>query len=229
MSMQTRRLRLEELLSELGALDEKAVAEAAESATKTGVAADAIADPRLQTIAVGDIVDRASDAGFGFLIALLALIAIPFFGLSTPFGLAMALAGVQLAFARSQPWLPGFMRRRTLTLAKLDRVAALLARRTAWLSKMTRRRGEILLLGPMRMLIGVGIMLLGVGLALPLPIPGSNMIFLIPLFVYGVGLLERDGAWIMVGHLAVLANVALAWLFQDVVVAVVQRVAHWFG
>ena len=62
-----RRLRLPELLRELGALDE-------------GPAAL----PRDSRIGVGAIIDKADEAGFGAVFALLSLIAIPFFGLSTP-------------------------------------------------------------------------------------------------------------------------------------------------
>jgi hypothetical protein len=221
--MASQRLRLQELLAELGALDEEAVAAANLLPQVDGV------DPRQQTISVGDIVDRAADAGFGFLVGLLALIAIPFFGLSTPFGLAMALAGGQLAVGRQQPWLPNVMRKRRLTLDKLDRVAALLARRTKWLSTITRRRLQSLLGGPFRTVIGAGILLLGLGLALPLPIPGSNMIFLIPLFIYAMGLLERDGLLILIGHLAVLANAVVAWIFKDLVVVVFAKIAHWLS
>jgi hypothetical protein len=221
--MASQRLRLQELLAELGALDEEAVAAAKLLPQVDGV------DPRQQTISVGDIVDRAADAGFGFLVGLLALIAIPFFGLSTPFGLAMALAGGQLAIGRQQPWLPNAMRKRRLTLDKLDRVAALLARRTKWLSAITRRRLQSLLGGPSRPVIGAGILLLGLGLALPIPIPGSNMIFLIPLFIYAMGLLERDGLLILIGHLAVLANAVVAWIFKDLVVAVFAKIAHWLS
>jgi hypothetical protein len=67
-------------------------------------------------------------------------------------------------------------------------------------------------------------MLLALGLALPLPIPGSNMIFLIPLFVYSVGLLERDGVWIVIGHVCTLINLALLVTFSATVVMVFERI-----
>src|SRR3954470_13682194 len=98
-----RRLRLDELLRELGArVDE--VPDAMDSLD------------RRESIAVGELVDRAEAAGFGFLLGVLALIAIPFFGLSTPFGLAIALGGTQLAIGRARPWLPARTRRRQLKM-----------------------------------------------------------------------------------------------------------------
>ena len=202
-----RRLRLDELLRELGAHD-----------------GDGEPPARPEGLTVGELVDKAAEAGFGFLVGVLTLIAIPFFGLSTPFGLAIALVGAQLAVGMHRPWLPARARRRELSMTMLDRVLSLLARRTKWLSKSTRRRWELLV---MPRLIGLGIVLLGLGLALPLPIPGSNMIFLIPLFVYAVGLLERDGVWIAIAHFGALVDMALLVVFGATVVTVLERAWHW--
>jgi hypothetical protein len=201
-----RRLRLDEMLRELGAAD--------------GDAPQA----RAEAITVGELVDRSAEAGFGFLIGVLTLVAIPFFGLSTPFGLAIALGGVQLAIGMPRPWLPKRARARQLSMAMLDRVLALLSRRTKWLSRSTRRRWERLL---MPRLVGLGIVLLGLGLALPLPIPGSNMVFLIPLFVYAVGLLERDGIWILLGHLGTLIDMTLLVVFGATVLLALEHAWHW--
>lgn len=201
-----RRLRLDEMLRELGADD--------------GDAPPA----RAEGITVGELVDRSAEAGFGFLIGVLTLIAIPFFGLSTPFGLAIALGGFQLAIGMPRPWLPKRARRRRLSMAMLDRVLALLSRRTKWLSRSTRRRWERLVIPR---LVGLGIVLLGLGLALPLPIPGSNMVFLIPLFVYAVGLLERDGIWILVGHVCTLIDMTLLVVFGATVLLALEHAWHW--
>jgi hypothetical protein len=210
-----RRLRLDELLRELGARD-------GNGPTTEPEATDA---PRRDGLTVGELVDKAAQAGFGFLIGILTLIAIPFVGLSTPFGLAIALVGAQMIGGRARPWLPRRLRRRVLEIGMLDRVLSLLARRTRWLARSTRRRWERLIVGR---LVGIGVLLLALGLALPLPIPGSNLIFLVPLFVYAIGLLERDGVWIALGHLAVLVHVALAIVFSRTLIAVLERVASWF-
>lgn len=203
-----RRLRMSELLLELGALEE----EAEDAST------------RAHTLTVGELVDKAAEAGFGFLIGILCLIAIPFFGLSTPFGLAIALIGVQMIGGKQHPWLPKRARRRELSIAMLDRVATMLSRRTRWLVKLTRRRHEVAV-APR--LIGLGITLLALGLALPLPIPGSNLVFLIPIFVYAIGLLERDGVWIWLGHVCLAIDVALMFVFGATIVTVLETLWSW--
>ncbi|MCW5806062.1 MAG: exopolysaccharide biosynthesis protein [Deltaproteobacteria bacterium] len=197
------RLRLDDLLRELGAED-----------------GDAPPPQRPHALTVGELVDKAAGAGFGFLVGILALISIPFLGLSTPFGLAIALIGAQMTIGRAQPWLPLRARRRQLRMTMLDRCLRILARRTRWLARMTRRRWECLL---QARLVGLGVTLLALGLALPLPIPGSNIIFIIPLLIYAIGILERDGVWIAVGHASVLAHAALAVVFAKTVMKVIHH------
>ncbi len=208
-----RRLRLDELLRELGAHDDAPV-----------LAAGAGPIPRPDALTVGELVDKAAHAGFGFLVGILTLIAIPFFGLSTPFGLAIALIGAQMIIGRESPWLPRRARRRLLKMSMLDRVLGLLARRTRWLAKMTRRRWEPMI---RTRLVGLGVLILALGLALPLPIPGSNLIFLIPLFIYAIGVLERDGVWVAIGHVCTLVNVVLLFAFSATVLMVLEKIWNW--
>ena len=199
---------MSELLLELGALEEEASDESL----------------RTKKISVGELVDKAAEAGFGFVVGILTLIAIPFFGLSTPFGLAIALLGVQMIGGKRHPWLPQRVCRRQLSISMLDRVATMLSKRTKWLVKMTARRHEPMVAPK---LVGLGITLLALGLALPLPIPGSNLVFLIPIFIYAVGLLERDGVWIALGHICLIVDIALLFVFGATVLAVLEKLWAW--
>jgi hypothetical protein len=176
-------------------------------------------------LTLGDVVDRTAHAGFGFLLAFLGLIAIPFFGLSTPFGLAVAFLGAQLLAGKQHPWLPGFLRRRVLPANAVRWLSEKLARFAARLEKLVKPR----LLGVVRgRLVGLGLVIQGIGLALPLPIPGSNWLFLAPILVYAIGLLEDDGAWVVVAHAALLVQTALGILFAHVVTAAFATVVAWF-
>jgi hypothetical protein len=201
---------MSELLLELGALEEEASDESL----------------RTKKIRVGELVDKAAEAGFGFVVGILCLIAIPFFGLSTPFGLAIALLGVQMIGGKQHPWLPQRARRRELSIRMLDRVATMLSKRTRWLVRMTQRRHETMVAPK---LVGFGITLLALGLALPLPIPGSNLVFLIPIFIYAVGLLERDGVWIALGHICLIIDLALLFAFSATVLTVLEKLWSWIS
>lgn len=206
------RLRLDGMLRELGAHETE------------DTDADVADEARRDSITVGELVDKAAQSGFGFLVAVLSLIAIPFVGLSTPFGLAIALGGMQLMLGRRRPWLPKRARARTLKMSMLDRILTLVNRRLRWLAASTRKRWQPLVTPR---LVGFGIVLLALGLALPLPIPGSNLIFIVPLLVYAIGLLEADGLWILIAHVATFVNVALLFAFGATVLHVLQRVWHW--
>lgn len=201
------RLRLADLLVELGAHD-----------------GDAPPLDRTADLTVGALVDKAAESGFGFLIGVLALIAIPFVGVSTPFGLAIALLGGQMMIGMNRPWLPRRARRRALSMAMLDRVLGLLARRTRWLARLSRRRAELII---QPRLIGLAIVVLALALALPIPIPGSNLVFLIPILLYAVGILERDGRWVAIGHAATLIDIAVLIAFGTTVMRVLERIWHW--
>ena len=71
---------------------------------------------------------------------------------------------------------------------------------------------------------GVAIMLQGLGLALPLPIPGTNWIFIIPVILYAIGLLEDDGLLTMICHALTAVQLALAVWAWDAVCAAVAGV-----
>jgi hypothetical protein len=209
-----RRLRLDELLRDLGARD----------ATPEPVLAQGSSAGVRPDLSVGELVDKAAHAGFGFLIGILTLIAIPFFGLSTPFGLAIALIGSQMMLGRDKPWLPARARRRALKMSMLDRVLNLLARRTRWLAKMTRRRWEPMI---RTRVVGLGVVILARGRARALPITRANLIFLIPLFIYAIGVLERDGVFVAIGHACVIVNLALLFAFSATVWMVLEKIWGW--
>jgi hypothetical protein len=176
-------------------------------------------------LTLGEVVDRTAHAGFGFLLAFLALISIPFVGLSLPFGLAVAFLAAQMLVGKSHPWLPGFLRRRRVPPGALRWLANKLARFAARVEKLVKPRQRWIVSGPV---IGLALVFQGIGLALPLVVPGSNWLFIAPIFIYALGLLEDDGVWVAVGHMATLVQIVLGMIFASAVSAAFERVASWF-
>lgn len=232
------RLRLSALLDALLADARRratgAPAPAPEATLPPGADAVALHDPIVidsaDGLTVGEILDATAHAGFGFVIALLALVAIPFVGVSTPFGLAIAFVGGQMLLGRPRPWLPRRVRRFALSVRALDKITRWLSRMTRWMTHLVRPRLPRMARGRVgQALIGFGVVVLGIGLALPLPIPGSNMVFIVPILVYGIGLLEEDGLLIALGHLATLVHIGIGIALWEVIGAVLVSVAAWFG
>ncbi|HEY3242686.1 MAG TPA: exopolysaccharide biosynthesis protein [Phycisphaerae bacterium] len=180
-------------------------------------------------ITLGEIVERTEHAGFGFLIAFLALVSVPFVMLSTPFGLAIALVAAQMVAGRSRPWLPRRMRQHVVTVGTLEWLGQRVTRWTRGMERWIRPRWTVLARGPFWVLIGVGVTLQGLGLALPLPIPGSNAIFAVVIALYGIGLLEDDGLLILLAHIITGIEVILGVIFSEVVASALVHAYHRFS
>lgn len=166
-------------------------------------------------ISIGEILDRTRHAGFGFIAALLALASVPLVGLTVPFGLAVAAIGGQMMAGMSRPWLPQFICRRRITLATLESLSHRTARWTAKLSHAVRPRLTWLTAGPFRILCGLGLLIQG--LSLTLPVPGADWLFVIPIVLYGVALLECDGLLILVCHVITLVQIVLGTLLWELI------------
>ena len=154
---------------------------------------------------IGEMVEILHGRGLQFVVILLCLpfltpVTIP--GISTPFGLAIALCGLRLAFGHKH-WLPGFVLKRRISYPVLEKMVHFGCKVYEKVEKVIRPRLAFLLVGPgMGMLIGLAIALSGVFLSLPIPppfpltntIPGFAIIFL------SLGVMERDGALILCGY-----------------------------
>ena len=162
-------------------------------------------------ITLAELKHALQSRGSAMLLILLALpfcfVAIP--GLSMPFGIAISLIGACLTIGR-EPWLPRFIMNRRLSTARSDQLligAIKIARR---LEKFVRPRLRFLHAGAgMSRLIGFGIVIAGVGLMLPLPIPFSNSIPAWAVVLLAVGMMEKDGLCVLLGHLTAMGT----WVF----------------
>lgn len=121
-------------------------------------------------------------------------------GLSTPFGLVIALIGITIILGRPI-WLPKFLLEKKISPAFLKK---LIKRSLSLIKKLKRwirpRWFWLSSSGFTRGMHGPTIILLGLLLALPLPIPTTNLGFAWPLLLINVGLLERDGLFIFLGY-----------------------------
>ncbi len=228
-----RRLRLSTILTQLGAEGRPDPAELPSDTTPISQGSEPGSRrrrPKVRSnLTLGEIVDRTAHAGFGFLIAFLALVAIPPIGLSLICGPAIAFAGVQMIAGRERPWLPQRLRRHVVTIQTLDWLSLKVARWTRGLERLIKPRLTVLGRGPFWTLVGVGILVEALGLALPLPVPGANWFFIFPILFYSIGLLEDDGALMLIGHIFAAAHIVLAIVFWNVIYDAVADVARWIA
>jgi hypothetical protein len=178
-------------------------------------------------LTLGDIIDQTAHAGFGFLTAFLALVAIPLAGVSLPFGSAIAFLGAEMIAGKNRPWLPKRLRRHVVAMSTLNWLSQRVTRWTRGMERWIKPRYTFLAGGPMWGLIGAGLIIQGVGLALPIPIPASNQIFIIPILAYAIGMLEDDGLLILIGHMATSIMVVLGVVFSEKVYESLHQCYVW--
>lgn len=154
---------------------------------------------------IREMVEILHGRGLQFAVILLCLpflapVTVP--GISIPFGLAIALCGLRIAFGH-RPWLPAFILNRRISYSVLERMVHFGCVIYEKIEKVVRPRLGFLLAGPgMGMMIGLAIAISGLFLSLPIPppfpltntIPGFAIIFL------SLGLMERDGGLILCGY-----------------------------
>jgi len=164
-----------------------------------------------KALTLAELKQALKGRGSAMLLILLALpfcfVAIP--GLSMPFGIAIGLIGVCLAFGR-EPWLPRFIMHRRLSTARSAQLLTGAIKVARQLERFVRPRFAFLHAGPgMLRLIGLGIVIASLGLMLPLPIPFSNSIPAWAVVLLAIGMMEKDGLCVLLGHLTAMG----AWVF----------------
>ena len=164
-----------------------------------------------RSLSIGEIESMLQGRGFALLIMLLAA---PFLipsvpGLSMPFGAAIMLMGARLACGY-KPWLPQFVLRRELSPALVVKVIGGLIRLVKGMERFAKPRLHFLQSWPlMRNLIGLGIASGGFFLFSPIMVPVMNTLPTISILFLTAGLMERDGLFVLLGHLFGVA----AWIY----------------
>ncbi len=154
-------------------------------------------------VTLGDLIDLAGERSFGFLFVLLSFpsaLPIPAPGYSVPFGIVMLLLAGQLVVGKNEPWFPKKWRSQGFEVAKVRQV---LKMGLPWLRRIESisrpRLTQVCTSLPGRKVIGLAIALMSISMMIP--IPGTNTLPAIGIFVTGFGLLDDDGA-ISLGGLA---------------------------
>lgn len=164
-------------------------------------------DESRERISVGDLLDVMNLRAFGALILIFSfpnmLPAPP--GLAGVLGLPLIFLSFQMMLGRL-PYLPKFITRQSTSReayrAIVDRAAPWLARA----ERLLKQRLALLTTPVFERLLGFVCLVLA--LVLILPIPFGNLLPALALCVIALGLLERDGIWVLTG--LTLACVALA-------------------
>ncbi len=180
-------------------------------------------DESRERIAVRDLLAALGDralAAMLFVFAVPNVIPVPP-GTSAILGAPLVFLAAQLAFGL-RPWLPGVIANRTMTRADF---ATLVRRITPWLrraERLLRPRVAVLALPPFEYLVGLLCLLMAVILVLPVPL--GNMLPALTISLLALGILERDGLWILAG----LASAAVSAVVVSGVLYAMVKAAIFF-
>lgn len=171
-------------------------------------------DPTREWIAVSDLIRLLRDRAFAALVLIFALPNV----LPTPPGTSYILGAplifltAQMMFGTAAPWLPRIIRDRALSRENFQ---AFVGRAARWLGKVERLlRPRLLFLSGWTAERLVGVVCFVLSLILFLPIPLGNMLPALAICLFSLGMLERDGVFVLTGLLmGVLAVGILVLLF----------------
>lgn len=177
---------------------------------------DAIAEEGAATPSFGELLDRFRERAHGLflLVAVLpAFLPLPA-GAGAISGPLVMFAGLQMLFLAEHPWLPAWLRRRTVDARHLRRFQQRLSRPLEWLERISRPRWAWFFdhAGARAF---TGLLLIVLGFLLALPIPLTNYPFGLVLVVYAVALIERDGRSMALAWGLGLLQIGLLALFSD--------------
>lgn len=176
-----------------------------------------------------EIVEAFGERGFGALILIVALISLfpwpP--GSKAILSVPIILLSLELALQREHVWLPGWTLSRSLPRQTFRLALGRVIKPIRFVERLSRPRMPWLTGEVADVVTGLTCVFLAVMMALPVPfgdlLPGVTLILL------GLGVMQRDGAAILLGALGTVACVIYLFLVWAAVTAAVEAVGDWAG
>ena len=182
-------------------------------------------------VVLGEVLDKAGDRGYGFLLILLAIPAfIPILppGTSGVLGALMSIVALQMLVGLKQPWFPKRWRNKVLSPKVVE---ALQTRGVAMLRKIERvshprgrrftRNGLILRLS--------ALVVIALALVLSSPMPFMNTLPALGVLLIGVGLANHDIYFLSAGWLIGTAVALIVALGIEALLQLAKMVRRVFG
>ncbi|EGF91449.1 exopolysaccharide synthesis, ExoD family protein [Asticcacaulis biprosthecium C19] len=184
-------------------------------------------------VSVGDLLAHLEGRALGLVLLILSLpICIPNIpGISTIFGLLLIGPAIQMILGAKSLWMPRFVKRWSFKGQHLRgalKACGAVLRKIEFLAKprlhaLTRRPA----------MVYAGIQTLVLALILILPMPGANIIPGVAIVLTGLGVLQRDGLFMLLS--VPVAAGAVAWVYFGgklalaLFMASVEKLHRWWG
>jgi hypothetical protein len=182
----------------------------------------------LPQITLGNIVDKVEEEALVILclVSILPFMQpIPIPGLSSILGIVVLLQGLGLMMW-SKPLLTKKMKNLNITHDKFEIIYKAASKFSSFTSKISAFKHPYTNARPAHMLCGFAIVVSAAFLSLPLPIPFSNFIPALSIFLICIGLLEDDLVLILMG-LGI--TVTVIWMAMFSYHIIMQQIQSWLN
>ena len=160
------------------------------------------------TISIGQIIDGFGERAFGFVLILFSLpncVPAPP-GIAGIVGTPVLIFGIQMLLGHKHPWLPGFIKRRSVSVSKFKRLIDIAEPKLQKLESYCRPRLlQLFSVFGDRM---IGLFAVLVAISVLIPFPGTNFPPSIALVIVSIAVMEEDGYLLVGGYLIGLAGLA---------------------
>jgi hypothetical protein len=198
----------------MAALDRSTMADGAETRSKrrmrTSRILRLIADnAEYERISVRLLLESLGDRAIGALMLVFALPNI----MPTPPGTS-AILGAPLVFLAAQltfglkPWLPDIIAKRSMARTDFQKIINKAHPWLAWAERLLKMRIPALSEPPFEYVVGFLCLILAVVLLLPVPL--GNMLPALAICIFSLGILGRDGLWILGGIVMFVVSMVIA-------------------
>lgn len=188
---------------------------------------NAVLQQESDRLSVGTVLDAIGTQGFGLLLIIISLpsaLPAPGPGYSTPLGCLITFLGLQMLIGRRIPWLPERCRKWSISGKTAQAVLRRGSRFFRFIERFVRPRLSWIVAPAAHRLFALGTT--AMGLLMILPIPLTNTLPAVVVFLVGVSLSERDG---LIGIVAAAIGIAAVCLYGAIIALVVYFVLYLDG
>jgi hypothetical protein len=182
------------------------------SDTIIGLLHDVLSQHKGAEISFGEIVDKLKDKGLALLIAIISFpVALPIPtppGFTTIFGVPMCILSAQMIFRLEHPWLPQWLRNKTI---KIETFRGFVVRSEPFfnkLSKFLKPRMTTVLTESSERIMGILALLCSISVALPILF--GNAVPSAAVFVMALSIMYKDGLVAIIGMIMAVVGLIIS-------------------
>jgi hypothetical protein len=172
----------------------------------------------------GMLLDRIEGSGYGIFLAILSIpsaLPVPAPGYSVPFALALMPIAIQMLRGRTSPWFPDKIRNRPIKGGADSKFLKAAAKFIRFWERLIKPRGIKVMRskGAQR---GLALAVLFCSLSMMLPIPLTNTIPALGIFLIGIALLEDDIVFAVMGLAVAAVGLSVTGLIVFVILSIIR-------